>query len=63
MTEQLEEILFEKNPITPKDNEYPLQVILLVEHILFGLTLQKQIEKKAKLFIRNMKFVAILFFN
>ena len=57
INEQLEEILFKQSSINSKENEYPLQIILLVEHILFGSILQKQIEKKAKLFIRNMKFV------
>jgi hypothetical protein len=57
INEQLEEILFNQTSINSKENEYPLQIVLLVEHILFGLILQKQIEKKAKLFIRNLKFV------
>jgi hypothetical protein len=54
---QLEEILCEQTSVTPKDNPYPLQVLLLVEHIFFGSILEKQIEKKSKLFIRNLKFV------
>lgn len=61
INEQLEEILFHQTIISPKEYQYPLQVILLVEHILFGLILEKQIEKKRKLFIRNMKFVLFLF--
>lgn len=58
MNQQLEEILFHQTIISPKENQYPLQVILIVEHILFNLTLEKQIEKKGKLFLRNLKFVS-----
>jgi hypothetical protein len=58
LNEQLEEILFQQTSINIiKERKFPLQVLLLVEHILFNLTLEKQIEKQAKLFIRNMKFV------
>ncbi|CAF1088574.1 unnamed protein product [Rotaria sordida] len=56
INEQLTEIFFKKTLINPKENKYPKQIILLVEHILFSLILEKQIKKKTKLFIRNMKF-------
>lgn len=59
INEQLEEILFQQSSINSKEIKYPLQVLLLVEHILFSLTLEKQIEKHSKLFIRNMKFVSL----
>jgi hypothetical protein len=61
MTEQLEEILFKQTKKTPKENQYPLQVNLLVEHILFSLILRKQIKNKSKLFIRKMKLVFLSF--
>jgi len=63
INEQLEEILFKQTSINSKQTKYPLQVILLVEHILFGLILEKQIEKKGKLFIRNLKFVRFCFLS
>ncbi|CAF4642114.1 unnamed protein product, partial [Rotaria sp. Silwood2] len=56
VNEQLTEILFKKTLINSKEKDYPLQVILIVEHILFSLILEKQIKKQTKLFIRNMKF-------
>ncbi len=62
INEQLEEILFKQISINSNENKYPLQVLLLVEHILFGLTLEKQIQQQAKLFIRNMKFVLLIYF-
>jgi len=62
VNEQLEEILFKQISINSNENKYPLQVLLLVEHILFGLTLEKQIQQQAKLFIRNMKFVLFISF-
>lgn len=62
INEQLEEILFKQISINSNENKYPLQVLLLVEHILFGLTLEKQIQQQAKLFIRNMKFVLFISF-
>jgi hypothetical protein len=62
INEQLEEILFKQISINSNENKYPLQVLLLVEHILFGLTLEKQIQQQAKLFIRNMKFVLLISF-
>ncbi len=61
INEQLEEILFKQTSINSKEKNYPLQIILLVEHILFSLILEKQIEKKGKLFIRNLKFVLFFF--
>ncbi|CAF4982781.1 unnamed protein product, partial [Rotaria sp. Silwood1] len=57
INEKLTEIFFKKSLKNIQENEYPLQVILLVEHILFSLILEKQINKnKKKLFIQNMKF-------
>jgi len=61
INEQLEEILFKQTSINSKEKNYPLQIILLVEHILFSLILEKQIGKKGKLFIRNLKFVLFFF--
>ncbi len=61
MTEQLEEILFKKTLKTSKENQYPLQVNLLVEHILFSLILEKHIANKSKLFIRKIKWVFLSF--
>jgi len=61
MTEQLEEILFKKTLKTSKENQYPLQVNLLVEHILFSLILEKHIANKSKLLIRKMKWVFLSF--
>ncbi|CAF5209024.1 unnamed protein product, partial [Rotaria magnacalcarata] len=56
LNEQLTEILFKQISINSKENQYPLQVTLLVEHILFSIILKKQIEKQGKLFIRMLKF-------
>ncbi len=61
LNEQLEEILFKQTSINSKEKNYPLQILLLVEHILFSLILEKQIGKKGKLFIRNLKFVLFFF--
>ncbi|CAF3428145.1 unnamed protein product [Rotaria socialis] len=56
LNEQLTEILFKQISINSEENQYPLQVTLLVEHILFSIILKKQIEKQGKLFIRMLKF-------
>ena len=60
--EQLTEILFKQIRNDSKQMTYPLQVILLVEHILFISVLEKQIDKESKSFIRNMKFVLVFLF-
>lgn len=56
INEQLEEFLFKQ--IRTNDQQqinYPLQVILLVEHLLFTQILQKYLTKQDHLAIRNLK--------
>lgn len=58
INEQLEEFLFKQIQTNTNDRlSYPLQVILLVEHLLFTQILQKYLTKKENLSIRNLKFV------
>ena len=58
LNEQLDQFL-SKQTIPINQQEYPLQVLLLVEHLLFGQILRKQIEKKDKLTIRNSKYTTL----
>ncbi|CAF1139632.1 unnamed protein product [Adineta steineri] len=55
INEQLDNIFCEQTTNNFNENEYPLQVTSIVEHILFNTILEKQIEKKSKLFIRKIK--------
>lgn len=58
INEQLEEFLFKQIQTNTNDQlNYPIQVILLVEHLLFTQILQKYLTKKENLSIRNLKFV------
>ena len=58
INEQLEEFLFEQIRINENNQlNYPVQVILLVEHLLFTQILHKYLMKKENLSIRNLKFV------